>query len=110
VSLDFKLGEQEVVCPYCGYAHQDSWEFSDSDDDWECYDCEKHFAFQRVVDVTYESAMDCEINKEEHNFELVDNDKYPGWLECTKCEATDHTPERKAELREQYRKKGRVNE
>jgi transposase-like protein len=28
-----------IVCPWCGYEHRDSWEMSDGD--YECHGCEK---------------------------------------------------------------------
>jgi transposase-like protein len=48
--------ESEIVCPWCGYEHQDSWELNGGDEgDWEheCHDCEKTFAAQRHVSVSY---------------------------------------------------------
>ena len=47
----------EIVCPYCGYAHGDSWEFkSNAQDDlglYACCNCEKEFYVNRAVSVTY---------------------------------------------------------
>lgn len=43
----------EVVCPYCGYEHSDSWEFSEYDDEFECHSCEKHFVMERKIDISY---------------------------------------------------------
>ena len=45
----------EVVCPYCGQKFSDSWELDDSDDEMYCDECEKDFAFERHVIVTYSS-------------------------------------------------------
>jgi hypothetical protein len=44
-----------ITCPYCGYEWHDSWEASDVDDDHECGRCMKHFAYTRIVDVSYTS-------------------------------------------------------
>ena len=46
----------EVVCPYCGYKHHNSYEyFGDSDDDTnlECVECGKEFIASRNVTVDY---------------------------------------------------------
>lgn len=47
---------QEVVCPYCGYEHSDSWEMSDDETDRECPDCEKIFDYERIVTCEYSSS------------------------------------------------------
>ncbi len=49
----------EIVCPYCGYDHKDSWEFFGGRDrecvDMECLnpDCEKKFTAIQNVKITY---------------------------------------------------------
>jgi transposase-like protein len=43
----------EIVCPYCGNEHTDSWEVKDDDGDFECHDCEQAFDYERVVTVEY---------------------------------------------------------
>ena len=43
---------QEVVCPYCGCEHIDSWEFGESGE-VECADCMKTFKFERIVTCDY---------------------------------------------------------
>lgn len=43
----------EIVCPWCGYEQGDSWEAPDSDDEYECEECGKIFAYEREVEVTY---------------------------------------------------------
>ncbi len=42
----------EIVCPCCGYEHQDSWEFQDNGEQ-KCYGCKKVFTWDRQVKVTY---------------------------------------------------------
>ena len=44
----------EVVCPWCGHEHRDSWEMSDGET--ECHDCERSFEIERQVDVTYSTS------------------------------------------------------
>ncbi len=46
----------EVVCPWCGYEHQDSWELSADDAEWECDECGKPFNYSRYVSVTYSTS------------------------------------------------------
>lgn len=48
-------GTDHLVCPYCGYVDQDSWELSDSDDEYECPKCGKVFAYEREYILSYTS-------------------------------------------------------
>lgn len=43
---------QEIVCPYCGYTHSDSWEWDDDGEDI-CDNCGKMFEYCREHDITY---------------------------------------------------------
>ena len=47
----------EIVCPWCGHRHQDSWEwFADSpneDTEGECGSCGKSFFVSEHRDITY---------------------------------------------------------
>ena len=51
--------EKEIVCPYCGYIHTDSWEWNDhgfdKDIEAECDNCEKEFTFIIECEITYSS-------------------------------------------------------
>lgn len=44
---------QNIVCPYCGYEHQDSWEWPDGDDNTACENCDKIFIFERIISCEY---------------------------------------------------------
>lgn len=46
----------DIVCPYCEHKFQDSWEFNQDSGEIECYDCEKTFFYERVVDVHYSTS------------------------------------------------------
>jgi hypothetical protein len=46
------------VCPYCGHAHKDAWEWDlgpglEGDGEFECVDCDKPFRVSRICDVSY---------------------------------------------------------
>ena len=41
----------EVVCPYCGYEHQDSYEYEDGEID--CQRCDNKFNLTKEVSVSY---------------------------------------------------------
>jgi DNA-directed RNA polymerase subunit RPC12/RpoP len=41
----------EVVCPWCGHEHRDSWEMSEGAT--ECRECGREFEISRYVAVTY---------------------------------------------------------
>lgn len=43
----------EVVCPYCGYEHGDSWELSADSDEMDCGNCDQPFTYERNIEVTY---------------------------------------------------------
>lgn len=53
-------GSYEIVCPYCGYTFQDSWDFSDDASDLECDRCGRTFEYQREVSVTYSTKQKAE--------------------------------------------------
>jgi hypothetical protein len=42
----------EPVCPHCGHAHQDAFEWSD-EGTRNCHKCRKPFKWEREVEVTY---------------------------------------------------------
>lgn len=41
-----------IVCPYCGFKYEDSWDFDDSGEH-ECDECCREFSFSRIVTVDY---------------------------------------------------------
>lgn len=42
---------EEVVCPHCGYKHEEYWEFENGD--YDCAECGKWFTVSRNVSVTF---------------------------------------------------------
>ena len=68
----------EVVCPYCGYEHSDSWEYSmkhDGDEtEIECNDCNKKFIANLNVEYSYStSKTDCTDKGKKHKFKFRKN-------------------------------------
>ncbi len=47
--------ESHIICPYCGYVDQDSWEADDESDEKECGKCGLTFGYERIVTVEYNS-------------------------------------------------------
>jgi len=46
----------ETICPWCGYAHSDAWEYfvdSDKDQETTCDSCGKSFVISRYESVSY---------------------------------------------------------
>jgi len=43
----------EIVCPWCGYEHGDSWERSEDDGTDNCDKCGKFFEWSRNITVDY---------------------------------------------------------
>lgn len=82
----------EITCPYCGYEYRDSWEFRKDDGEEECSECEKKFRWSRGSKVWYDSAKDCKLNGEQHEFgawgEVTKSyygDSYYKARHCQKC-------------------------
>lgn len=44
---------EEIVCPYCGYEHENSWEWEGSGGREECAECGKEFKWESETVVTY---------------------------------------------------------
>lgn len=46
---------EEIVCPFCGHAHCDSWEYGDGEDDGleSCLKCGGKFTWSRNSIITY---------------------------------------------------------
>ena len=49
--------EDEITCPACGNKTGDSWESSESDDNYECEQCGSVFSYEREVEVSYSSSL-----------------------------------------------------
>lgn len=63
--------EDNIICPYCNYEDQDSWEFQEESGTQICGSCEKEFNVSRDIEVTYStSRIDCEENGKEHDYKL----------------------------------------
>lgn len=44
---------EEIVCPYCGHVHQNSFELTKDEDTMECENCNKEFEYVRNIEITY---------------------------------------------------------
>ncbi len=62
----------EIVCPYCGYEFNDSWEFNrDESGETDCPECDRKFKYSVNITVDYStSKMNCKEIKEEHEYEI----------------------------------------
>ncbi len=47
------MNDDNAVCPWCGYEHSDCWEWSDSEEEWECHKCGKLFEYETEVSRTF---------------------------------------------------------
>lgn len=79
--LDFKLVENEIQCPYCGYEFSDSWEYGEGESEIYCDECGNTFHYYGEIELNQRIAKDCELNNEEHNFQPY----YKELEKCTKC-------------------------
>jgi len=81
-SVEPHEGTDEVVCPYCYRKYAASWEFDD-DGIEVCQYCNKRFRYERIVEVTYNSQKDCELNEDQHDWTRFGKEE--GVYRCTKC-------------------------
>lgn len=51
-----QYGTDNIICPYCGYENEDSWEADESDEHYECPNCGSYFSYEREVSVSYYSS------------------------------------------------------
>jgi transcription elongation factor Elf1 len=58
---------KEIVCPYCGYVHSESYEFGNGADDGddECGKCGKKFSWSRMISVSYSTSKTGEEGDDE---------------------------------------------
>ena len=60
-------GTDSPVCPFCGYVHKDSWEWSDSydnGDDRQCDSCDMWFYVVRQVHISWRTVKSHEVRPE----------------------------------------------
>ena len=83
VEYEGNLERSDLKCPYCDEFQSDSWEINFNDDriEIECCECGKKFWGTEIVTRDFKSEADCELNKEEHKFEISGE----GWLKCKVC-------------------------
>lgn len=55
--VDDVYGADEITCPVCGAEESDSWEASEYDDNRECESCGAIFAYERHIEVSYQSKL-----------------------------------------------------
>lgn len=62
--------ESDIICPYCDFKDEDSWEVTESDDNHQCPSCDKRFVLEIESKVEYSTKrIPCEKKhklKEKH--------------------------------------------
>ncbi|MFA5766509.1 MAG: hypothetical protein WC919_01120 [Candidatus Paceibacterota bacterium] len=59
---------REIVCPYCGYVHSESYDFGnggEEDSETECGRCDRKFNWSRMISVSYSTSKIKEENAEQ---------------------------------------------
>lgn len=101
--------ERNIICPYCGWEDEDSWEFDSDEEVVTCRGCEKEFNVTREIEVTYStSRIECEPFKHDYKLDhyfiskrkhikgdvwadLPENEwKYIKIVECNICDDKDY--------------------
>jgi len=68
---DEELDSSNVICPYCKHEYQPEPEDFDEDESVEeCSNCHKKFHHHDEITYDYHTRPDCELNDEEHKWEL----------------------------------------
>ena len=126
VDIDCKY-TGEVVCPYCGYEHLDSWEYNlkhDGDNtEIECDECNKKFDVSLCVETAYVSnKKECKELDKEHDFVFrmsylgsreLDNEmklhdkpkkdwEYNEIFKCSRCDEEEFRKISEEEFKEKY--------
>ena len=61
--------ENNIMCPYCDWEDNDSWEFDDDEGIVTCGNCEKEFNVSRDISVSYStSKIECKDDKHDYKF------------------------------------------
>jgi len=92
-----KYNSGSATCPYCGEEYR--MEAEDYDEDFreiECGKCGKKYWQEEIFSVSHHTIPDCELNDQEHAFELLefkDGRKAYFCSVCEKCKlCSEDTP------------------
>jgi len=82
--------DDEVECPYCHYKYQpEAEDYSEDRRAEECGECGKSFYLNQSFSVSHHTKPDCELNKENHDyqpFSISDGQTHPFCTVCEKCQ------------------------
>lgn len=82
--IDYSFTD-ELVCPYCGYSHDDDGEMNEAGT-YNCSKCDKMFNFEVDYSKSYSSRKVPCLNGEPHKFK---KEFYPGYPDYQRCRACD---------------------
>lgn len=81
-----------LVCPYCGYDEEDSWETADESYNYECANCHKSFAFETEHTRTFTSRrVEC-LNGAPHRLGKRQDFEAYYYERCQDCGHSVRTP------------------
>jgi DNA-directed RNA polymerase subunit RPC12/RpoP len=49
--------EDKIMCPFCGYKFEDSWEFDNDEGTIVCERCDAEFGYSRIINITYNTEL-----------------------------------------------------
>lgn len=77
----------EITCPYCGDRFEDSWDTIAGDGETAVIDCDcgKKFTATCVLSIDYWGHPDCELNGDEHDYEMIHFDSGKSANFCEIC-------------------------
>jgi transposase len=86
--LEYKYTDN-VVCPYCGYVHEDSWEYGQDGGNMECSECGKTFDWECHIQVSYSTSRkkcaECKPVVREGHSVYIYEDKNWTVYQCPEC-------------------------
>jgi hypothetical protein len=78
----------DLVCPYCGYVHEDDGEMNESGD-MKCYKCEKKFIYEVEYSKSFSSRQVPCMNGEPHTWYPNPHPDFPKYRYCRVCNLRD---------------------
>ena len=82
-----KCDDTDSICPYCEGRYQpEAEDYDEEDHEVDCDDCGKKYYAHQSYSVTTFTSPDCELNGEDHNWEMIKLNNGKQHEFCTICD------------------------